>query len=102
MCDKRHAEHALGFLLHVRDGFDDLDATTLAATTGVDLSFHDPDRSAQFPCGGDRFGNAECRLAARHGSAEAAEVLLGLIFMDIHREPGALGWRIARHNSSRP
>ena len=49
MRDERHAEHALGFLGHVLDRFDDLDAAALAAPAGMDLRLHHPDRSRPAP-----------------------------------------------------
>src|SRR6185437_7332926 len=102
MRDEPHAEHAPGFFFDILDGLDDFHAAALAAAAGMDLRFHDPHRAAQIFCRRDGFGDAEGGLAARHGSTEATEDVLGLIFMDVHREPGTLGWRIARHNSSRP
>ena len=84
MRDQRHAQHALGFLLHLLDGFDDLDAAALAAAAGMDLRLHHPDRAAQFLGRRDRFLDREGGLAARHRHAEAAQDLLGLIFVDIH------------------
>ena len=45
--DQRHAQHALGFFLHILDGFDHLDAAALAAAAGMDLRLHHPDRAGQ-------------------------------------------------------
>ena len=82
--DQRHAEHALGFFLDILDGFDDLDAAAFAAAAGMDLRLHHPDRPAKLLRRSDRFLHREGGLAARHGHAEAAQNLLGLIFVDVH------------------
>ena len=82
--DQRHAQHALGFLLHIVDGLDHLDAAALAAAAGMDLRLHHPDRAAQFLGRRHRFLDREGGLAARHRHAEAAQDLFGLIFVDVH------------------
>ena len=84
MGDQGHAQDALGFLLHVLDGFDHLDAAALAAAAGMDLRLHHPDRAAQFLCRRDRFLHREGGLAFGDGHAESAQHLFCLIFVDIH------------------
>ena len=102
--DQRHAQHALGFLLHILDGFDDLDAAALAAAAGMDLRLHHPDRTAQFLGRGHRFLDREGGLARGTGAPKAAQNLLGLIFMDIHGislSEATDGGGGHEHNSSR-
>ena len=84
MRDQRRPEDACGFLLHVVDRFDDLDAAGLAAAAGVNLCLHDPDRTAQVLGAVDRLVDAESRNAARHRHAEFAQYRLCLVFVDIH------------------
>jgi len=81
---QRHAQHALGFLAHIRDGLDDLDAAALAAAAGMDLGLHHPDRAAQRFGGLHGLFHREGRHALRDRHAESAQHLFGLIFMDIH------------------
>ena len=71
-------------LLHILDGFDDLHAAALAASAGMDLRLHHPDRAAQFLGRRDGFLDREGRLASGNGHAKAAQNLFGLIFVDIH------------------
>ena len=82
--DQSRAEHPRGFLLHVVDGFHHLDAAGLAASAGVDLRFHHPDRTAQFLRALDRFVDVERRYAARHRHAEFAQHRFCLIFVNVH------------------
>src|SRR5579864_4269966 len=82
MGNERHAKHALGFFPHIVEGPHDLNAAALATTAGVNLSFHNPDGSAQFLGDLHRFACRERGLATWDRSTEAAENLLGLVFMD--------------------
>src|SRR5690606_12313863 len=63
----------------------ELDPASLAATAGVDLRLHDPDRAVQFL--GDRFGflRRVRDVAARHRHVVTPEQCLGLILVDVHR-----------------
>ena len=84
MGDQRQAEDARGFLLHVVDGFDHLDAAGLAAAAGVDLRLHHPDRAAEFLGALDRLIDGKGRHAARHRNAEFAQDRFGLILVNVH------------------
>ena len=79
-----HAKDALGFFLHILDGFDHLDAAALAAAAGMDLGFHHPDRAAQFQGCGHGFLDREGGFAAWDRNTESAQDLFGLIFVYIH------------------
>ena len=64
--DQRRAEQPLGLALHVGDRFHHLDAAGFAASAGVDLRLHHPDRSAEFLGGLDGLLDAQgrqCRAA---------------------------------------
>ena len=92
MRDQRRAEDARGFLLHVVDGFDHLDAAGLAAPAGVNLRLHHPDRAAEFLGALERLVDGKRRHAARHRHAEFAQHRFGLILVDVHAMlPAAAG-----------
>ena len=61
-----HAEDLLGELLHVVDGTCELDATTLAATAGMDLGLDHPHRAAELLGCFDGLLHGERRNPARH------------------------------------
>ena len=82
--DQRRAEQALGLALHVVDRFHHLDATSLAASAGMNLRLHDPDGPAEIVGGFHRFVHAHGRNAARHRYAELAQHGLRLVFMNVH------------------
>ena len=63
MGNERRAEQAGGFLLHVVDGFDHLDAAGLAATAGMDLRLDDPHRTGKLLGGFHRLIDGERRDA---------------------------------------
>ena len=94
MGHERAAQHLLGLGLRLFDGFRKTDAALvagtgflempLAATAGMDLRLHDPERSVQL---------ARCRLGLlglQDGASVAdrrsvvAQESLRLVFMDIH------------------
>jgi hypothetical protein len=75
-----HADAALGVLAQALEA-------ALAATAGVDLALHDVDGAAQALGRAGGLLGREGRLAAGHGQAEAAQELLGLVFVDVHRGP---------------
>ena len=79
----------VGFLLHVVDRFDDLDAAGLAAAAGVDLRLHHPDRAAELLRGLHRLFDAERGDALRHRHAEIPQHRLGLVLVDVHAGPAA-------------
>jgi hypothetical protein len=56
----------------------------LAATAGMDLAFHHPDRTAQLVGSSRGFVGRHDRDAFGDGSAEGLEKRLGLIFVDVH------------------
>ena len=84
MGDERHAQHARRFLADIVDRSDDLHAAALAATAGMDLRLHHPDRTAELLGRRHRFVDGERGNAAGRGHAETAEDFFGLIFMDVH------------------
>ena len=60
-------------------------AGKVAASAGVNLRLDRPDRAAERAGGGGGFLGACSYLAGRHRDSVAAEQLLGLIFVEIHR-----------------
>ncbi len=58
--DQLHAEDVVGVLAHFVERAGQLDATALAAATGVDLGLHHPDLAAEL------FGRLDRRI---HGNA---------------------------------
>ena len=68
----------------------ELDAAALAAAAGVDLRLDHPDRAAEPLRRLAGFANAECRVAAGHRHAELAQDFLALVFVDLHRDVGAV------------
>ena len=66
MGNQCHAQHAGRFGAHLIDGFDDFHAAALAAPTGVNLRFHNPDGPAQFLGRRDRFIGAKSDKPTRH------------------------------------
>ena len=82
--DQGHAQDILGFLLHVGDRLDHLDAAALAAAAGMNLGLHHPDRTAQLFGRLDRFFDRESGLAFGDRHAESGKHLFGLIFVNIH------------------
>ena len=82
--DQRHAQNLGGELLRFVHRARQLDAAALAAPAGVNLRLHHDHLGAQAlgdAAGVFGFGH---HLAARRGNAEAAENLLGLIFVNLH------------------
>ncbi len=61
-----------------------LDAARLPAPAGVDLRLHDA-REAEALGGGDRFVDLEARLAVGDRDAVAAQQVLRLVLVDVHR-----------------
>jgi hypothetical protein len=55
--DERHAENLRGVFMHLLERLGHLDTAALAAASGMDLSLHDPDLSAELACGGIRLGH---------------------------------------------
>jgi hypothetical protein len=51
----------------------------------VDLGLDDPERAAELLRCFARLANAEGRVSARDGDAEAGEEFLALVFVDLHR-----------------
>ncbi len=89
MGHQRHAQHALGFLLHVLDGFHHLDAAALAAPAGMDLRLHHPDRAGQAPWRPQPLlRRVKAAMPRGHRRAEGAQNLFGLIFVNVH------GWTL--------
>ena len=84
MCHQCHTQHTGRFGAHLVDGFDHFHTAALAAPSGVNLRFHDPNRAAQFLCRFDRLIGAKGNKPARHRNAKRPEDLFGLIFMNIH------------------
>ena len=90
MGHQRHAEHALGFLAHLVDGLDHLDATALAAAASVDLRLDDPDRSAEFLGGAHRVFRRKGYRSPRNRHAELLQNRLRLVFVNVHGRFGVL------------
>ena len=85
-----HAQDVGGQTTHVVDGLGDFDATTLAATTGMDLCLDHPDGAAQFFGCSDSFVNGKGRNSSWDRHAKSAQDLFALVFMNFH---GALAFR---------
>jgi len=90
MGDQGHAQHTFSFLADFIDRFNDLYATTFAATACMDLRFDNPNRATQFFRSLHRFIDAKRGFPLRNGHAIFREHRLGLIFMDIHGQ--STGW----------
>ncbi len=92
--DQRAAKHLLDLGHHLVDRFGEADAAllaglgllepALAAAAGMDLGLHHPDRPAERLGRFLRLADREDGDAFRHRRAEAAEQLLGLVFVDVH------------------
>src|SRR5690606_2690613 len=89
--------------LDVVNALGDLHTPTLAATTGVDLRFHDPHGATQLLRSLDGFLNGKCRNAAGDGHTKLAQDLLGLVFVNLHEgslregiSPVCHGWHVWR------
>ena len=97
--DQRVAEHVLGV------GFDFLDALrqtyaalgvgaeflerALAAATGVDLRFHDVERTGQLLGAFHRFFDSKGGMAGGDADAVFRKQFLGLVFVDVHGNPSS-------------
>ena len=79
-----HAEDFAGQLLHLIKRTRQLDAAALAASAGMDLRLHHPDRAAELLRRLDSLVHGESGIAARHGHARLAQEFLALVFMDLH------------------
>ena len=77
-----HAEHLSGQLLGFVRRPRELDATSLAAATRVDLRLHDNDLRAETPSDLARFRGRERDLALRNRHTEPREHSFGLVFVD--------------------
>ncbi len=84
MGNQRRAEDARGFLLHVVDGFDHLDAAGLTSAAGVDLRLHHPNRAAEFVGSLERLVDGKRRHPARHRHAEFTQHRFSLILVNVH------------------
>ncbi len=90
--DELHAEDGLRVLVGLLDGLGELDATALAAATGVNLRLDDDDRIA----GGEELLGGRVGLFQRgghftggDGNAVLPQDLLGLILVDLHARSSA-------------
>ena len=85
--DERSPEQLLGRGADLIDRRAELDAARFPPSTGVNLGLHHPAIAADFF--GAVHGLIRCvdHAAARHGHAEPREQLLGLVFVDVHRQP---------------
>ena len=93
----------MGFELHAQDlarqtfnvvnGFRHFHAAALAASTGVDLGLHHPNRAAQFLSGFHRFLNRKRWNAAGNGHAKLTQDFLALVLVNLHEiSLGIVGW----------
>src|SRR6056297_203925 len=88
------AQHALGFVGGLFDGFGEAHAAcftgagffegAFAAAPGVDLCLDHPKGAVEFTCGCFGFFGAEDDAAIRHRGAVGAKKRLRLILMDVH------------------
>jgi hypothetical protein len=79
------AEHVRGGCAHGIHVAGELHAARLAASAGVHLCLHNPHGTAELLGSRDGFLGARHHLARRHGNPVAAEHLLRLVLVQIHR-----------------
>ena len=101
--DQHMAQHFAGAFTDLIKGFDDPHTALAvrvvlklsgAAATGVNLRFDDIYRATQFFRLGGGFVDRKGDTAIGYRDAVIAEQLLGLIFMNIHRNPILVRWSI--------
>src|SRR5438067_13227519 len=93
------AKHGGGGGANGLDVASQLHPARLAAAAGMNLRLDHPDRAAERAGGGGGFVGAGGDLARRDRDSVAAEQLLGLIFVEIHRPPAARRARILLENA---
>jgi hypothetical protein len=81
--DERTAQDLFGGGAGLVWSLDDLDASALTASTGVDLGFDD-DGASEPLGGGFGFGYGVNHFAPRHWHAVVCEQGFGLVFVDLH------------------
>ena len=84
MRDQLHAENLTGVLTHFFQRGGNLDTTTLATATSVDLGFDDPNLAAQGFCCLDCVIDGRAVNPARNRNAEFLQELFALIFVNFH------------------
>src|SRR5690606_31430477 len=85
--DELHAENGVGVAAHFVERLGELDATALAAATGVDLCLDDPDLATELLGGLDGFIDGETRNAFRRDDTELPQNFFCLVLMNFHGCP---------------